>query len=238
MADRGLYSHLPRPGKLVIIFGPMFASKTSTLIAHLHNYEAVKYRILLINHKSDKRDIGKSGILTTHRKCPSRLQTATEVSVRRLEKVDPDLVANSDVIGIDEAQFYPSMDLIKKWLLEMHKTIFVAGLLATSEGTIFGEFYKLIPLACKIEHLKAICEFCLKEKNVEVEATMTLCMVEKQGDELVGSKEFFAPACLYCWEKRRHLIDASDVGESSETGDTSEEEGHRERDVKVDSQKM
>lgn len=209
MTDKGLYSHLSRPGKLVVIFGPMFASKTSTLIAYLSNYEAVKNRILLINHSSDQRDIAKSGVLSTHRNHPSRLTTATEIYASNLEDVDPDLIVNSDVIGIDEAQFFHSMEPIRKWLLEMHKTIYVAGLLATSEGTVFGKFYELIPLASKIKHLKAICDFCLKEKNVEVEATMTLCLVEKNVEKLVGSS-VYAPACLLCWEKRRNLIEVSD----------------------------
>ena len=45
-------------------------------------------------------------------------------------------------------------------MLEHKKLIYAAGLLATSEGKMFGEFYKLLPFSDHIEILYGFCYIC------------------------------------------------------------------------------
>lgn len=197
------YCEIPR-GSLTMIFGPMFSSKTKTLKARLSVYSAVGESCLLISNSIDERqNITQRGVLTTHDEYGAGIhKSVTQLKVNKLSEVPQIEIINNNIIAIDEAQFFSDILLVKDWLLKYHKVLFVAGLLATSEGTMFGEFYKLLPFAEEIEHLKACCKSCklmIKNPSIFPKAIMTKCIISKDSDILVGS-EGYIPTCINHWD--------------------------------------
>lgn len=186
---------------ITLIVGPMFAGKSQELLGRLERHEIVGQRILLINNARDTRkesgEANGAGVISTHRKNSLCLSHATEISVLTIGEVPIELVEECQAIGIDEAQFFPDIEKVIEWVTDLHKNVYVAGLISTSEGKIFGSVYKLIPFS-KMIQLTAVCEMCHKQHGVIVEATMTKCLVQKDSDELVGSSEYI-PVCFDHW---------------------------------------
>lgn len=190
-------------GSLTLIFGPMFSSKTQTLKALINVNAVIGDKCLLISHVIDNRqNLKQTGILSNHEENGAVISDSiTQIKVSKLADIPLFELIQYDVIAIDESQFFPDILLAKDWIIHLHKKIFAAGLLATSEGTMFGEFYKLIPYAKKIKHLKACCKICREEighTSVFPKAIMTKCIVKKDEDIMVGS-DGYIPTCLKHW---------------------------------------
>lgn len=191
-------------GSLTIITGPMFSAKTQRLKAYLNVHNAIGDKCLLISHSIDERKkLTSSGILTTHDEYTSGIPTSVrQLKVNNLSEIPVSEILSYDIIVIDESQFFPDIILVKDWVMKYHKTVYSAGLIATSEGTMFGEFYKLLPFANKIKHVKARCLLCKEEtKNpsISIKAIMTKSLVPKDKDILVGS-DTYIPTCLRHWQ--------------------------------------
>jgi len=185
---------------ITLIYGPMFAGKTQELLSKLSRHEAIGQKVLIICSLKDKRDnLIQINSCTTHRKNPSSLENVTELKVLKLSEIDHCFIENHDVIGIDEGQFFDDLLLVKNWLLEKNKIIYIAGLMSTSEGNLFGEMYKLIPFS-KLIHLTAVCKKCYEQYGIVTDAIMTACLVEKNTDEMVGFEEYVA-MCFAHWRE-------------------------------------
>jgi thymidine kinase len=191
-----------------LITGPMFSGKTQELLGKLSRHEAIGHKVLLICSKKDNRgDSGEAvqvGATTTHRKNPSSLSNATEISTLKLGDIPQSVIINHDAIGIDEGQFFPDLELAITWALNCKKILYVAGLLSTSEGTLFGKMANLLPFSKHIQ-LEAVCELCYKRHDgVFVNALMTQCIVEKSEDEMIGTNQYI-PVCLRHWHPGKIL---------------------------------
>jgi len=190
-------------GHLTMIYGPMNAGKTEKLKATVMERHGVGRSIMLINSVIDMRsDAVHSGILSSHNKHIGDLpEDIHQVKCRRLSEISNNEIKQYDIIAIDESQFFEDILMVKTWVLHYHKTVIVSGLLATSEGTMFGDYYKLLPFASKVKPLSALCTYCMKEvknPNYFPPAIMTKCLVEKSGDIHVSSNDF-AASCIYHW---------------------------------------
>lgn len=185
-----------------LITGPMFSGKTQELLGKLSRHEAVGHRVLLICSNKDNRgetgEAVQAGLATTHRKNTSRLNLATEIAVSNLKDISESIIESHDAIGIDEGQFFPDLEEVIGWVLTLKKNVYVAGLISTSEGTLFGKMANLIPFSEHIQ-LKAVCELCFQRHGgVFVDATMTQCITEKNTDEMIGTSQYI-PVCLRHW---------------------------------------
>lgn len=203
---------MSKPCDLRIIYGPMYSSKTSKLLIELAVHEGLNHSILIINYAKDNRaDTGEaqaSGILTSHQLTPTRLERSSEIYVERLADVPKSLLDSVDVIGIDESQFFEDIELCVDWVTQLHKLVYAAGLIATSEGTMFGNFYKLIPFGT-VKQRVAVCTVCMNKlekagiTGIRPPATMTLCLsTHKTGDVMIGSSKYIA-VCLDHWSEAR-----------------------------------
>lgn len=185
---------------IYLIIGPMFSGKTQELLSKLSRHESMGQRVLLVCNSKDKRDkLVQVNSCTTHRKNSSSLDNVTEIKVLNLSEIDPLYIENHDVIGIDEGQFFNDLLLVKDWLLKKNKIIYIAGLMSTSEGSLFGKMYKLIPFS-KLINLVAICKICYKKYGIITDAIMTGCLIKKECDEMIGSEEYF-PICFAHWRE-------------------------------------
>tara|TARA_B100001094_G_C18009959_1_gene709574 strand:+ start:123 stop:707 length:585 start_codon:yes stop_codon:yes gene_type:complete len=158
--------------RIEIILGCMFSGKSTELLRRLSRYEAINIDTLLINHSFDTRT-GNS--IKTH----DNLEKKALKVKTLMEIVNTNEYLNSNVIGIDEAQFFTDL---KEFVLysEKNKTIIIAGLDGDSNREPFGEILNCIPLCDEVVKLTAMdmmkndgtkAIFSLKKKIINRECT-------------------------------------------------------------------
>lgn len=179
-------------GKLTLVIGPMFASKSTELLRYINRYEAIGKNVLVINHESDVRYADKGGIgIHTHdgryRRC---------ISISKLSHFEDEEVNDYDVIVIDEAQFFP--DLIK-FVVDIvdntEKHVIVGALSGDYKREPIGETLKLIPHADEIIKLESLCSVC----NDMTPAIFTKRIVPSKEQVLVGGSDSYIPVCRECF---------------------------------------
>lgn len=170
---------------LHVIIGPMFASKSTTLIAYLESASA-KESVYCVNSIKDTRCNNE---IKSHNG-----KTFFAKKVTLLSELEDDMMfEKAAVIGIDEAQFFPDiLDFVRKW--HHKKTLYVSGLDGTSEQEMF-DWLHIIPYADTVQKLHAYCTKC----SGLVPAPFTRCKVQKNEIELVGGADLYYPVC------RKHL---------------------------------
>lgn len=176
------------PG-LNLLIGPMFAQKTTTLIAYLKK-SSIKSRVLCVNSINDTRCSNE--IKSHDGKSLSALKLSSVFELESKKEFH-----EADIIGIDEIQFFCGesnknefYSFFKKWCNE--KTFYVAGLDGTSEQKIWP-WLCIIPLADKVKKISAFCSKC----NTRSKAPFTICKIQKDQIELVGGDDLYYPVCRY-----------------------------------------
>lgn len=195
-------------GHLKLYYGPMYAGKSSRLMADLTRYADLEHRVLYINHKDDIRETKGDEKFSTHSSQYHGLsQKITAVKLSTLVDVD---VKDFDVIGVDEVQFFTGIiEPVKKWVRDMHKTVICAGLDGDSLRQPIGEILQLVPFADKSKKVQAVCQPCLMEKKSHVpriiHAPFTACIAglpgKNEGGKKVGGIDTYAAMCRYQYEK-------------------------------------
>lgn len=203
-------SPTPKTGFLSVYTGPMYSSKTSSMIKELTTYaELTSLKPLIINHAADTRDTNNK--ISTHNPLFKGLPNTIDViSTTKLSDVD---ISGYDVIGIDEFQFYIDLyETIIQWL-QLGKHITISGLNGDAKRKLFGDFYKLLPHIDKFEFCTAICKKCLLEfenndkiLTPELLNTMKAAFTKKiNGDKDlivdIGSKDKYVSMCRKHYEE-------------------------------------
>jgi len=181
-------------GHLSILFGCMFAQKTTELLRRVRRYRAIGYKVLVVNYIGDTR-YGQECI-ASHDK---EIQKA--VCVEKLKSIEH-LVRSGDynVIAIDEGQFFSDLyEFVTAWADELDVHIVISGLDGTSERQPFGDILRLIPHAEEVERLNAFCAVC-QDGTL---ATFSKYYGEVPKDEngvAIGGAEAYRPVC------RKHFL--------------------------------
>lgn len=181
--------------KLVLIIGPMFSGKTSTLISEMTRYVDVEIPVLYINSLDDTR--GEK--FSTHNSSLSLISEKIKTTKSKmLCDLPDDLIQQSNVIAIDEAQFFPDLvPFVKKWL-KNKKIIYVGGLDGDIQQNLFGDIVYLIPYATEVRKLNAVCEKCRKKGYIHP-APFTIRHNTSQTDKkIIGGKDIYIPVCSDC----------------------------------------
>ena len=195
-----------KKGTLTVYAGPMYAGKTTALIAELEASLESNSNVLVVkpsidNRYSEEDIVSHDGV---------SLQKVTGRSVKRLP-TDYDLdfkeMENVEVLLIDEAQFFTT--LCEYWVpvyLERGVDIVAVGLDMDSEGKPFGSMPFLLSLANNVYKLSGVCTVC------DGEATRTFRKLSARSSDqvLIGGAETYEPRCLHHWlegqnEKRRFV---------------------------------
>lgn len=146
-------------GELHLIMGPMFSSKTTTLISKLDRH-TFGQRVLAINHELDTR-YSIEGLRTHDGKSFPCLRLSQLSSI-----FEHSLYNEAHVIGIDESQFFPDLVSQVKLMVEKdNKIIYVAGLSGSFRRELFGHMHELIPWADSLLLLNAVCMECRDGKT-------------------------------------------------------------------------
>jgi thymidine kinase len=168
------------------IVGPMFSGKTTELLNLAKRMKHKKYVVIkhIIDTRSERNQIVSHD--GTYSEC---IDCATDEEIGRA-------ISNHDMILIDEVQFFPLEDLLKK--IDREKKVYLAGLDRDFRGGLFQTSKWLlqnIP-GKNIYRKRAIC----KCGNF---ADYTKLMAETQinGSILVGGSEKYNACCSSCFSK-------------------------------------
>src|SRR5450759_1110463 len=178
-------------GELHLICGPMFAGKTSTLIKKLEDYAKKGKRVEVLKPTRDTRNstieiVSHDGV------------SLSCICVGRLDEFPcrcEEIYKNSEVIGIDERQFFEDLvEFCKQAVDEDEKVVIVAGLDGCQKRRKFGMILDLAPDSDSIEKLNARCGICSKP------APFTFRTVP-DSENMIGGTESYTALCRECHTK-------------------------------------
>lgn len=176
---------------ITLIVGPMFASKTSRLISEYQRLQSIKNSAVLINYVDDDR-YGNDNFVYSH-----DMNKVPCVKVKELFQVDEEILSKSEVILINEGQFFPDLiEFCLKWCEQYNKTIIVAGLDGDYLRRPFGKINELVSLADDIIKVKAYCKKCMNRTEALFTKRLT-----NQTDNIVIGNDIYMPVC------RKHYLE-------------------------------
>lgn len=193
-----MYQELQK-GWIEVITGPMFAGKSEELIRRLKTLSYAKMNIVAFKPSIDDR-YNKNDIASHNG------STFKSYAVKDIKELVKHISAKTDVVAIDEVQFFPNeiIDVIER-LADEGKRVIVAGLDTDFKGEPFGPMAALLARAEIVTKLTAACTVC------GYAATRTQRLINgvpaKYSDPiiLVGAKESYEARC-----RRHHLVEKED----------------------------
>lgn len=177
--------------RLEIILGCMFSGKSTELIRRTNRYKAIGKKILLINHKNDTRT---DSSVKTH----SNIKEKAIKTSKLLPLINSSNFTESDVIGIDEAQFFDDLYEFVIEIEKFNKTIIVAGLDGDFLRQPIGQILYLIPLCDEVTKLTAL---DMKSKD-GTPAIFSKRIVKNSDQVVVGAED-----CYMAVSRANYLLD-------------------------------
>ena len=192
---------------LEIILGGMYAGKTSRLVEIYKQCQFCNISVAVINHSLDNRYDDE--LLSTHDKIKipciktDKLMDIWAHDIKLDETIDliPRIsdkfkISTSNVILINEGQFFPDLEEFIENMLMHDKKIYVCGLDGDFERKKFGQILDIIPLCDKVTKLTSLCSLCkdgtpgIFSKRISEEIEQTV----------VGTTNYI-PVCRNCYNK-------------------------------------
>jgi thymidine kinase len=182
----------PKNSYLEIILGSMFSGKTSRLVEIYKQYKFCNIPIVVINHSIDNRY--DENMLSTH----DNVKIPCIKTNKLLDLIDSEDVYFSQVILINEGQFFPDLFLFVEDMLSVvnKKTIYVCGLDGDFKRNRFGEIIDLIPLCDKVTKLTSLCSIC-KDGTPGIFSKR----ITKEKEQTVVGADNYIPVCRNCYCK-------------------------------------
>ncbi len=174
-----------KKGRVDVITGPMFAGKTEELLRRLQRHRYAGRRVAILRHPLDTR-FSATEVISRSGSRSSDIPVFTD-------ETHPWFV-NCDVIGIEEAQFYPKgiLRLIIRRNVEAGHSLIICGLSLDATGEPFGGMPYALAVADTITSLTAVCMKC------GADASRQICKQELlSGERLLGSDQYLA-VCRDC----------------------------------------
>ncbi len=190
---------------LEIILGPMYASKSTSLVEVYKKCNFCKINVVVINHSIDNRYDDE--LMSTHDKVKIpciKAERLMDVYIEHLnmesnEEIprikDKYKVGISEVILINEGQFFPDLEEFVRLMLARGKKIYVCGLDGDFERKKFGQILDLIPLCDKVTKLTSLCSIC-KDGTPGI---FSKRITNEKEQTVVGSTNYI-PVCRSCYE--------------------------------------
>jgi thymidine kinase len=202
--DKNIMTTPTNMGYLEIILGPMFSSKTSTLLEIYKKCKFCNISVSIINHSIDQRY--HNTMISTHDKIMAPCIQAEKLSEIWLnDNIDNQLVdnesynllKNSDVILINEGQFFSDLYEVVVDMLNKNKKIYICGLDGDFERKKFGSVLDLIPLCDKVTKLTSLCSLC-KDGTPGI---FSMRLTKEREQTVVGSENYI-PVCRKCYTNK------------------------------------
>lgn len=179
--QRGAYG-----GSIEVVCGSMFSGKTEELIRRLKRAQIAKLQVEIFKPKTDIRYDETAVVSHDHNSIQS---TPVENSSAILL-----LGANTQVVGIDEAQFFDDdlPEVVNK-LANKGIRVIIAGLDMDFAGKPFGPMPALMAIAEHVTKVNAVCVRCGSP------AMYSYRKVANDAKILLGEKESYEPRCRPCF---------------------------------------
>jgi thymidine kinase len=171
-----------KTGHIEVICGSMFSGKTEELIRRIRRAEIARQRVKVFKPKIDNRYSEFSIVSHNETSFPSEIiDNADEI----LEKS-----FDSEVIGIDEAQFFDN-NLVEvcQMLADSGKRVLVAGLDQDYRAKPFEPMPQILAIAEYITKIHAVCVVCGAPAN------RTQRVSESKDRVLVGGGNHYEARC-------------------------------------------
>lgn len=169
-----------------VICGCMYSGKTEELIRQIKRCEYAKQNYLVFKPSIDNRYSDSD--VTSHNR-----DSVQAIAIESPQEIFLHIKAETQVVGIDEAQFFPSDVLsVARKLVKTGRRVIVAGLDTDWKGEPFGPMPQLLATAEVVKKQYAICMSCGEP------ATRTQRLVANTDEVLVGSDNMYEARCQGC----------------------------------------
>ncbi len=177
-----------------LILGPMYASKTSTLIAKAERHQIAKKKCVIFKFKDDTRYTNEDKVATHNQRTFDAIPTDTDISKMK------SVADQYHVVLIDEGQFFQGLVEFCDTLANEGKIVIVSALDSDFKRQPFGEIPQLISRAEYITKLKAVCTGCYQD------ASFTQRNTVYKGQLLIGGTEAYQAVCRQCYNDDQKFI--------------------------------
>ena len=175
-------------GQIEVICGSMFSGKSEELIRRLKRARIARQRVQVFKPEVDTRS--GDGAISSHSE-----MAMDAASVETAEAVLRSVEPRTDVVGIDEVQFFdPGIVAVVDKLANMGKRVIVAGLDQDYLGRPFEPMPQLMAIAEYVTKTLAVCARC------GMPANRSQRMVADDGRVLVGAGNAYEARCRRCFE--------------------------------------
>jgi thymidine kinase len=166
----------------------MFSGKTEELIRRLKRAQIAKMNVEIFKPKTDTRYDVTDVVSHDRNSVPS---TPVESSSSILL-----LGSNTQVVGIDEAQFFDAeLPEVCNKLASMGIRVIVAGLDMDFQGQPFGPIPALMAIAEEVTKVHAVCVCCGGP------ASYSFRTAASENRILLGEKDSYEPRCRVCYNR-------------------------------------
>ena len=178
----------PNHGWIEVIVGSMFSGKSEELIRRLRRAQIARQKVQIFKPVIDRRY--SDDHIVSHSEM--RIESCAVTSSREL--LDH-VAADTEVIGIDEGQFFDQeLPMICDTLASQGKRVIVAGLDQDYLGKPFEPMPQLLAIAEYITKTLAICMVCGNPAN------HTQRLVASGDRVLVGAQGTYEARCRRCFD--------------------------------------
>ena len=178
----------PKTGWIEVICGSMFSGKTEELIRRLNRTLIARQHVEIFKPVVDQRYHESDVVSHNENKIRSTpVQFANDIIL---------LASHSEVVGIDEAQFFDNqlVEVCTK-LANSGKRVIVAGLDMDFSGQPFGAMPALMAVAEFVTKVHAICMVC---GDV---ASYSFRLAQSKEQILLGETQEYEARCRRCFTK-------------------------------------
>ena len=184
------HAYTPRPGWIEVITGSMFSGKSEELIRRLRRAQIAKQKVQIFKPAIDNRYSSDQIVSHSEMKIPS-------VNVSSSREMQSKVQRDTDVVGIDEGQFFDAdLPLVANELADTGKRVVIAGLDTDYLGKPFEPMPQLLAIAEYITKTLAICMVCGGPAN------HTQRLVRSSDRVLVGASGTYEARCRHCFDPK------------------------------------
>ncbi len=185
-SEHNLRRKIETVGSIEVICGSMFSGKTEELIRRLRRAQIARLNVEIFKPKTDTR-YDDTAVVSHNQNSISSTPVENSSSILLLG-------TNTEVVGIDEAQFFDDElpDVCIK-LANRGIRVVIAGLDMDFLGKPFGPMPALMSIAEDVAKVHAICVCCGNP------ASYSYRTVRSESKILLGEKESYEPRCRVCF---------------------------------------
>ena len=176
-----------RPGSIEVITGSMFSGKSEELIRRVRRAQIARQKVQLFKPRLDARYSDAEIVSHSEMKMPSQV-------VEKAAEILPLVEADTEVVGIDEGQFFDGTLVgVADALANRGMRVIVAGLDQDYRGRPFEPMPQLMAVAEYVDKTLAVCMSCGAPAN------RSQRLVATEDRVVVGGAGQYEARCRRCF---------------------------------------